>query len=348
MSTPASQSKVSATHVSTPYASRIIGTGAAFPETRRTNAELSKLVDTTDEWIRERTGIEERRISRKGDPNEYNSSLGYRAALKALEMAGKTPADIDAILYATCSPDTLVPSTACWLQQKLGARRAWAMDLNAACSGFVYGATIADKFLRSGDCQTILVVGAEVLNTFVNWEDRTSCILFGDGAGAAVLERTDANNPRRILSTHLQADGSLWEVFYLPAGGSSMEVTQEVIERRDHKMKMKGKEIFKVAVKTLADFAVQALEANGMTLKDLDWVVPHQANLRIIEAVAKRLDLPMEKMIVNIQRYGNTSAATVPTAFDEAVRDGRIKPGQTVLFDVFGAGLTYGSMLLRW
>ncbi len=330
------------------YASRIIGTGSAFPETRRTNEDLSRMVDTTNEWILERTGIQERRIARKGDPTEFNSSLGHRAALRALEMAGKTPDDIDAIIYATCSPDTLVPSTACWLQQKLGARRAWATDINAACSGFVYASTIADKFLRSGAHQTILVVGAEVLNTFVDWQDRTSCILFGDGAGAAVFERTEADNPRRILSTHLQSDGSLWDVFHTPAGGSALEVTHDVIERRDHKMKMKGKEIFKIAVKTLADFAVRALEANNMTLKDLDWVVPHQANLRIIEAVAKRLDLPMSKMIVNIERYGNTSAATVPTALDEAVRDGRIQPGQTVLCDVFGAGLTYGSMLLRW
>lgn len=330
------------------YASRIIGTGAAFPETRRTNADLSKLVDTNDEWIRERTGIQERRVSRRGDPSEYNSSLGFRAAQSALEMAGKTAADIDAIVYATCSPDTLVPSTACWLQQKLGAKRAWAMDVNAACSGFVYGATVADKFLSTGSAKTILVVGAEVLNPFVDWTDRTSCILFGDGAGAMVLERVAGDSPQRILSSHLQSDGSLWEVFHLPAGGSNQEVTAEVIEARDHKMKMKGKEIFKVAVKTLADFAVQALEANNMTTNDLDWLVPHQANLRIIEAVAKRLDFPMEKVIVNIERYGNTSAATVPTAFDEAVRSGKIKPGQTVLFDVFGAGLTYGSLLLRW
>ena len=332
----------------TPFASRITGTGSAFPRTRVTNDDLSRFVETNDEWIRERTGIVERRRSEKGNPDEQNSSLGMKAALRALEMAGKTADDIDAILYATCSPDTLIPSTACWLQQKLGAKRAWAMDLNAACSGFVYAGSIADQFIRSGQYRTILVVGAEVLNPFVDWTDRTSCILFGDGAGATIFERTEADNPRRVLSTHMQSDGSLWEVFYLPAGGSNIELTADVIERKEHKMRMKGKEIFKVAVKTLADFAVQALEANGMTHKDLDWMVPHQANLRIIEAVAKRLDFPMEKVIVNIERFGNTSAATVPTAFDEAVRDGRIKPGQTVLFDVFGAGLTYGSMLLRW
>lgn len=331
-----------------PFASRITGIGSAFPERRVTNDELSKTVETNDEWIRERTGIRERRISDLSKPSETNSSLGYAAAKRAMEMAGKRPEDIDAILYATCSPDTLVPSTACWLQQKLGASRAWAVDLNAACSGFVYGVAMADQFIRSGQNKTILVIGAEVLSSFVNWEDRTSCILFGDGAGAAILEQVPSDNPSRILSTHLKSDGSLWELFFMPGGGSSMPVTAEVIDKRLHKMQMKGKEIFKVAVKTLADFANEAITANGYTLADVDWIVPHQANLRIIEAVAKRLDAPMSKVLVNIERYGNTSAATVPTAFDEAVRDGRVKPGQLVLFDVFGAGLTYGSILLRW
>lgn len=330
------------------FGSRITGTGVGFPQKRVTNDDLAKRIDTNDEWIRERTGIRERRVSETGNPAEQNSSLGLAAAKNAMEMAGKTPDDIDAIFYATCSPDTLVPSTACWLQQKLGAKRAWGIDLNAACSGFVFGLSTADQFIRSGQIKTALVIGAEVLSTFVDWDDRTTCILFGDGAGAAIVERTEADNPRRILSSHLRTEGELWELFHIPAGGSNLEVTPENYEKRLHKMQMKGKEIFKVAVKTLSDFAVQALEHNGLSLKDLDWVVPHQANLRIIEAVAKRLGLPMEKMLVNIDRFGNTSAATVPTAFDEAVRDGRVKPGQLVLFDVFGAGLTYGSILLRW
>ncbi|OFZ21969.1 MAG: hypothetical protein A2X94_16055 [Bdellovibrionales bacterium GWB1_55_8] len=330
------------------FASKITGTGSGFPKRIVTNDDLSKTLDTSDEWIRERTGIRERRISKPADPNERNSSLALRAAQQALEMAGKRPEDIDQILYATVSPDTLVPNTACWLQLKLGAHRAHAMDINAACSGFVYALTMADQSIRCGLAKTSLVIGAEVLSTFTDWEDRGSCILFGDGAGAAIVEQVPGNSKSRILSTHLGADGRLWEMFHLPAGGSNMEVTPEVHAAKLDKMKMKGREIFKVAVKTLADYAVIALESNGMKADDLDWFVPHQANLRIIEAVAKRLDFPMEKVLLNIERYGNTSSATAITALDEAVRDGRVKQGQTVLIDVFGAGLTYGSTLMRW
>ena len=222
------------------------------------------------------------------------------------------------------------------------------MDLNAACSGFVFAAATADQFIRAGQFKTALVVGADLLSTFTNWKDRGSCILFGDAAGAAIIERTRADDPRRILSCHLGSEGDLWDLFYIEAGGSNLEVTAERHAQKLDKMQMKGKEIFKVAVKTLADYAAAALETNQLGIEQLDWMVPHQANLRIIEAIAKRLEFPMEKVIVNIDRYGNTSAATVPTAFDEAVRDGRVKPGQTVLFDVFGAGLTYGSLLMRW
>lgn len=330
------------------FASRITGTGSAFPEQRVTNDDLAQRIDTNDEWIRERTGIRERRVSRPGLESEFNSSLGLGAALRALEMAGKKPEDIDQILYATCSPDTLVPSTACWLQRKLGARRASAMDLNAACSGFVYGVAVADQFIRSGASKCVLVIGAEKLSPLLNWNDRTSCILFGDGAGAAIVEATSPENPRRILNSQLGADGDLWDLFYIPAGGTAQELTHELLDAGANKMIMKGKEIFKVAVKTLADYAERALTAGGISSGELDWMIPHQANQRIIEAVAKRLDFPMSKVIVNIDRFGNTSAATVPTALDEAVRDGRVKPGQTVLLDVFGAGLTYGSVLLRW
>jgi 3-oxoacyl-[acyl-carrier-protein] synthase-3 len=332
----------------TPYAARITGTGSAFPEKRMTNDEIGTFLETNDEWIRERTGIRERRISDIKNPAEHNSSLGLRAAQQALEMAGKKPEDIDQILYATCTPDTLIPSTACWLQHKLGAKNAWVVDLNAACSGFIYGLSMADQFIKTGHSKTTLIVGAEVTSQFVNWKDRSSCILFGDGAGAAIVERTGADSPHRILSTHLGADGDLWELFYMPGGGSNMEITEEVRERGDHKMRMKGKEIFKVAVKTLTDYAAQALDANGLKLSDVDWVIPHQANLRIIEATAKRLDFPMDRVLVNVDRYGNTSAATVPTALDEAIRDGRIKPGHVVLTTVFGAGLTYGSAILRF
>ncbi len=335
------------------YAATIVGTGCAFPESRVTNDEIVARLEkdnitTNDQWIRERTGICERRFSDLDNPDEHNSSLGESAARRALEMAGRTPGDIDQIIYATCTPDTLLPSTACWLQHKIDAPQAWAMDINAACSGFVYGLATAEQFIQSGHTRTALVVGAEVLNPFINWRDRGSCILFGDGAGAAVVERTDPEASSRILSSHLLSDGNLWELLYIPAGGSRMEVTPGRFSKNLHKMRMYGKEIFKVAVRTLAEFANRSLESNGYSMEDLDWFIPHQANYRIIEAVAKRLKCPMEKVVVNVDRYGNTSAATIPTALDEAVRDGRIQKGQLILLDSFGAGLTYGAILMRW
>ncbi|MCM2277566.1 MAG: ketoacyl-ACP synthase III [Oligoflexia bacterium] len=330
------------------FSSKITGTGSYFPERIVTNEDLTKTLDTTNDWIVERTGIRQRHVSREGDPSEQNSSLACRAAIRALEMAGKKSTDIDMIVYGSVSPDTPVPTSSCWLQQKLGAPQAWGVDVNAACSSWVYGMSMADQYIKTGQVKTALVVGSEVLSRMNNWEDRSSAILFGDGAGAVVVERTSSESPHRILSSHLGMDGNLWELFQVVAGGSNMEVTPEVYAQRLHKMNMKGREIFKVAVKTLADYAVRALEANQMKLSDVDWVIPHQANLRIIEAVAKRLDLPMEKVLVNVDRYGNTSSASVPTMLDEAVRDGRIRPGHTVLFDVFGAGLTFGSMLIRW
>ena len=337
----------------TSYASRITGTGSAFPKTRVTNEDLVKKlaklgIETSDQWIQERTGIRERRISDLENPEESNSSLGVAAASKALEMAGKTPEDVDQIIYGTCTPDTKLPSSSCWLQHKIGAKNAWAMDINAACSGFVYGITIADQFIRSGQTKTALVIGAEVLTSINNWEDRNLCVLFGDGAGAAVIEQVDGNSPSRILTSHLLSDGSLWELLHVPAGGSKMVFTPERYFQKLHLAQMNGKEIFKVAVRTLTEFALCALEANQMTIEDLDWFIPHQANLRILEVVAKRLKIPMDKVVLNVDRYGNTSAATVPTALDEAVRDGRVKEGQIILLDVFGGGLTYGSTLIRW
>jgi 3-oxoacyl-[acyl-carrier-protein] synthase-3 len=329
-------------------ATRMTGIGSAFPPRRMTNSDIAKLVDTNDEWVKERTGISERRISDLKNPDEQNSALGKAAALKALEMAGKTVDDIDGILYATCTPDTLIPSTACWLQHRLGAKRAWAVDLNAACSGFVFGVNLGRAMIESGQAKTILVCGVDTVSAFVDWTDRGTCILFGDGAGACILEAVPESSESKILGSRLGSDGDLWEIFHMPAGGSNMEVTPEVHEQKLDKMKMKGKEIFKVAVKTLADYAQTTLANAGYTADDVAWLVPHQANLRIIEAVANRLDFPMEKVLINIDRYGNTSAATAPSAFDEAVRDGRVKKGDLILFDVFGAGLTYGSLLLRW
>jgi 3-oxoacyl-[acyl-carrier-protein] synthase-3 len=335
------------------FAARILGTGSAFPQRRLTNDELARQiaaggVETNDRWIRERTGIQERRITDTGNSAETNSSLGTQAARNALAMAKKSATDIDQIIYATCTPDTIIPSTACWLQQKLGADRAWAMDINAACSGFVYGVVTGEQFIKSGHARTVLVVGAEVLSQFVNWTDRTSCILFGDGAGAAVLERASDDSPGRILSSHLLSNGSLNGLFLIPAGGSKLEVTPERFRQNLHKIQMNGREIFKVAVRTLVECAARVLDQNQMTVADLDWFVPHQANIRIIEAVADRLNYPMDRVLVNVDRFGNTSAATIPTVLDGALRDGRIKPGQTVLFDAFGAGLTAGSVLLRW
>lgn len=335
------------------YAARITGTGSTFPRQVVTNNDIAavlakKNIQTNDKWIRERTGILQRRYSNLDDHSERNSSLGYAASIKALEMAGKGPEDIDQIIYATCTPDTLLPSTACWLQHKLKASNAWAMDLNAACSGFVYGLATAEQFIRSGKTKTALIVGAEVISPFVNFEDRSSCILFGDGAGAAVVERVPKETSRRILSSHLLSDGNLWELLHIPAGGSNMEVTPDRYAKNLHKIQMNGKEIFKIAVRTLTELAKSALENNQLTILDLDWFIPHQANRRIIEAVANRLDLSMDKVLLNIDRYGNTSAATIPTVFDEALRKGLIQEGQLLLLDCFGAGLTYGSILMRW
>ncbi len=335
------------------YAARITGTGSAFPGNSVTNEALATRmaelgVQTSDEWISTRTGIRERRYSEIENPNEQNSSLGLKAANMALEMAGKKPSDIEQLICATCSPDTLIPSTACWIQHKIGARKAYAVDINAACSGFIYGLSIAEQYIKTGKVKVSLVVGSEVLSPFLNFTDRTSCILFGDGAGAAVVERTSSDSERRILSSHLLSDGNLWNLFYIPAGGSNLEVTPGRYYQNLHKMKMSGKEIFKVAVRTLTSFAKKALDSNGFEVTDLDWFVPHQANLRIIEAVADRLGFPMEKVLINVDRYGNTSAATVPSALDEGVREGKIKQGDLVLLDTFGAGLTYGSILLRW
>jgi 3-oxoacyl-[acyl-carrier-protein] synthase-3 len=330
------------------YASKITGTGSAFPQDNLTNDELSKRVETNDEWIRERTGIRERRISRPGLESEHNSSLAVRAALNALEMAGKRPEDVDIILYSTSTPDTPLPSSAVRFQAKLGAHKAWALDVNAACSGFVFALSTADQYIRTGSAKTALVVGSDVLSTIVNWEDRGSCILFGDGAGVAVLERTAPTDPSRVISCHLKTDGRLWELLHIVGGGANLPATPEVLSAKLDKVQMKGRELFKEAVRTLSEYAELALTSNGYTVDDVKWFVPHQANLRIIEAVAKRLEMPMDRIIINIDRFGNTSSATVPTALDEAVREGRVKKGDLILFDVFGAGLTYGSALIRW
>ncbi len=332
---------------------KITGTGAAFPPTRVTNFDLSERlaqlgVKTNDQWIRERTGIAERRYADTSDEQLPNAALAAEASQKALQMAGKSSEELDQIIVSTCSPDTLLPSTACRLQFKLGAHHAWAMDINAACSGFVYGLATATQFIATGQSRTVLVVGSEVLHPFLDWTDRSSCILFGDGAGAAIVESVPSDSPGRILSWNLSSDGKFGDLLKLPPFYSAGNLFSDANSCRTSKMVMNGREIFKVAVRTLTEFALLALSNNGFGIEDIDWFVPHQANQRILEAVAQRLNIPEEKVLINVDRYGNTSAATIPTILDEAVRDGRIQEGQLLLLDAFGAGFTYGAMLIRW
>jgi 3-oxoacyl-[acyl-carrier-protein] synthase-3 len=333
------------------YASKITGTGSAFPSQVVTNHDLSERlsalgVETDDQWIRERTGIRERRYADVANDPLPNTTLATTAALSAMEMAGCTPMDLDQIIVGTCSSDTLLPSTACWMQHRIGANNAWAMDINAACTGFIYGLSTASQFIATGQSCKVLVVGTEVLHPYMNWQDRTSCILFGDGAGAAIVEQVPADSEHRVLCWHLSSDGQYGDLLTVgsaeglrPAGENS---------HLNGKLMMNGREIFKVAVRTLTTFAHKVLDGCNMTIADVDWFIPHQANYRILEAVAQRLGLPMEKMLINVDRFGNTSAATIPTILDEAVRDGRIQSGQTLLLDAFGAGFTYGAMIIRW
>lgn len=335
------------------FAVKITGTGSAFPAKRVTNHELSEKlaqlgVETNDQWIRERTGIHERRYADMAADDKPNATLAAKASTRALEMAGKSPEDIDQIIVGTCSSDYFLPSTACFLQRKLGAKNAWAMDINAACTGFVYGLATASQFIMSGQTKTALVVGSEVLHPYLNWHDRTSCILFGDAAGAAIVEQVPEDNPERILSWHLSSDGNCSDLLYVPGIGDNQNFESDGDGADRSKMVMNGREIFKIAVRTLAEFAQLALSSHGITIDDVDWFVPHQANRRILEAVAKRLNVPSDKILINVDRYGNTSSATIPTVLDEAVRDGRVKKGQLLLLDAFGAGFTYGSMLVRW
>jgi len=320
--------------------SRIAGTGSYLPEKVVTNDDLAKVVDTSDEWIRTRTGIAERRVAAEG---QATSDMAYEAALKAIEAAGIQASEIDLIVVGTTTPDVVFPSTACLVQQKLGIAGCPAFDVNAACSGFVFALSVADKFVQSGSARTALVIGAETLTRIVDWNDRTTCVLFGDGAGAVVL-RADAETG--ILSTHLHADGSKKDLLCCPAGVSSG--FREGEPNGGVRIVMSGNEVFKHAVKALDGVVDETLAANGMHQADLDWLIPHQANLRIIEATAKRLDMPMERVVVTVDKHGNTSSGSVPLALDEGVRSGRIQRGQLVLLEAFGGGFTWGSALLRY
>lgn len=322
---------------------RIAATGSYVPERVLTNFDLEKMVDTTDEWIRERTGIRERRIAAE---KEAASDLAYEAAKAAFKKTDIKPKDIELIIVATVTGDMPFPATACHLQQKLGLKKAAAFDINAACSGFLYGLSIANGFIRSGTYKRILLIGAELLSRITDWEDRSTCVLFGDGAGAAILEAT--NEDRGIISTHLRSDGSMWELLHMPGGGSRNPASKDTVKKKMHCIKMKGNETFKIAVRTLEGLVRETLAENKLKISQLALLIPHQANLRIIQATAERLDMPIEKVMVNIDKYGNTSAASIPIALDEAVRQGRVRDGDYVLLEAFGGGLTWASVLIKW
>jgi 3-oxoacyl-[acyl-carrier-protein] synthase-3 len=323
--------------------SRIAGTGAYVPERVMTNAGLEKLVDTSDQWIQERTGIKERRIAAEG---ESASDMAVQAARRALEAAGLSAGDLDMIIVGTISADMPLPACAAFVQQKLGCPGIPAFDVAAACAGFVYALSIGDQFIQSGAHQNVLVIGVELLSRVLNWKDRATCVLFGDGAGAAVLTPAGEDG-RGVLSTRLYTDATLAESLCIPAGGSKEPLTAAGIEQGRDKVHMVGGDIFKVAVKNLTSASREALEVAGLDANAVDWVVPHQANMRIITQVAQRLDIPLDRFVLNIERYGNTSSASIPIALDEGVRDGRIQPGHTVLMCALGAGISWASALAR-
>ena len=319
--------------------SRIAGTGRYLPERVLTNADLEKIVETSDEWIRSRTGVERRHQAAE---EETTSSLCIEAAKAAMEAAKVKPKDIDLIIIGTTTPDLVFPNIATLVQQALGIHGCAAFSIEAACTGFIYALSTADKFIRVGESQCALVIGAEIITKLVDWSDRSTCVLFGDGAGAVIVKPSDEQG---IISTHLGADGKYKELLYYPVGPSK-DLATAGTEKVG--IIMRGNEVFKVAVKTLGAVAEKALKANNIDKNDLDWLIPHQANMRIIQATAKRLKLPLEKVIITVQDHGNTSAASVPMALDVGVRDGRIKRGQLILMEAFGGGFTWGSVLMRY
>jgi len=325
-----------------PFA-EFVTTGRYAPRRVFTNDDFSKILDTSDEWIRERTGIRERRVS---SDDESNACMGKWASEQALADAGLTPLDVDAIIYATASPDRLLPSQACDLQAILGARNAAAFDVGAACSGYLYALNVAEGLIASRQAERVLVVAAERLTKIMDWTDRATAVLFGDGAGAALLRPSDG--ARGILSTYMKSDGTLAELLYRPGGGAIHPPDEALLEDHSYFIKMAGREVFKAAVRSMADACDQALKRAGLTGDDVDLLIPHQANIRIIESTAKHAGMPMDKVYVNVERYGNTSAASIGIALDEAVRSGRVRPGMTVLLVAFGAGFTWASMVVRW
>ena len=322
----------------------ILGTGSELPTKVITNTDLEKMVDTSDEWITVRTGIKQRRVLEDG---KGNADMAFQAALRAIEDAGMEAKDLDAIVMGTCTADYPFPSSACVLEDMLGVRNAFSFDVNAACSGFLNALAISDSFIRTGMARTVLVVGSDALSRLLNWEDRTTCILFGDGAGAVVLGASENGN-RGILSARLRTDGSYVKTLYVPAGGSLKPANPETVRNNEHTITMNGKEVFKVAVRSMEEISRQALDEAGIRIDQVALVIPHQANRRIIVALAERLGVPMEKVIVNVDKYGNTSAASVPVALDEARRGGRIKAGDIVLLNAFGAGFAWGAAVVKF
>lgn len=325
-----------------PFA-HITGWGMAVPESVLTNDDLAKIVDTNDAWIRERTGIHERRIARDG---QFPSTLGADAALKALEVANVKPSSVELIICATSSPEHIFPATACLIQDAIGADKAGAFDLSAACSGFIYALNMAAQSIRSGSIKTALVVGTETLSRFVNWKDRNTCILFGDGAGAFVLQASE--RPGGVLSAVMRSDGSGSDLLSVPAGGSRHPATEATLHAGEHFIHMDGREVFRFATRVMASATREAVEMAGLTLDQVQCIVPHQANIRIIEAAARGLKLPMDKFVVNLERYGNTSTASIPIAAVEAAASGRIKPGDRIVLVGFGGGLTWGAVAAEW
>jgi 3-oxoacyl-[acyl-carrier-protein] synthase III len=323
---------------------QIIGTGSYAPEKVLTNADLEKFVDTTDAWITERTGIRQRRMAA---PDEATSDMAVQAARRALEMAGVRPEELELIVVGTVSPDMPMPSCAALVQAKLGAKRAFAFDVAAACAGALYALSVADQFLRTGQVKRALVIGAELFTRVVNWEDRNTCVLFGDGAGAMVLAPAE-DGERGLLSTHLHTDGSLADILCIPGGGTRHSFSEEVLRDKLHTLRMNGREVFRFAVRALADSTLEALSANGLRAPEVDHVIAHQANIRILEAVLERLEMPLEKCWLNLHEYGNTSSASLPMTLDEANRAGRLRQGDVVAMMAIGAGMTWGSAVMRW
>jgi 3-oxoacyl-[acyl-carrier-protein] synthase-3 len=326
------------------WRSVILGTGSELPTKVVTNGDLERMVDTSDEWITVRTGIRERRVLEEG---KGNADMAFHAARRALADAGVQAKDLDAIIMATCTADYTFPSSACVLEDLLGARNAFSFDVNAACSGFLNALSVADSFVRTGKIRNALVVGSDVLSRLLNWHDRTTCILFGDGAGAVVLGASE-NGSGGILSTKLRTDGSYVKTLYVPAGGSRKPATPETVRNNEHTITMNGKEVFKVAVRSMEDISRQALDEAGVGIDRVSLVIPHQANRRIIVALAERLGIPMDRVVVNLDKYGNTSAASVPVALDEARRQGRIRKGDIVLLNAFGAGFAWGAAVIQF